>query len=243
MEIKQLFTEIKDYNFKICQLLDIVKNILNSYNDSIDKLNLSKSKKPTIKQLTNEYKNIVDLPTIEYNTKIKQVKQSKKNKIDPVIEKLKPPIKKIDQIYNSIVDKPTETMTIFEKLEEPEQYDIKEIEDLIKQVQNTKINKKIDTNIINKQIEEIEKMKLKKPKTVYDPKKIEKNKKLINDYTFNEKMSDKLLLEGAKNLFKLQKKGGDDDDVSQFSIVYLQKEPSPKELEQLREVFKIKQKK
>jgi len=96
---------------------------------------------------------------------------------------------------------------------------------------------------LKKKAEETKPPKEKKPKTVYDPKKIEKNKKLINDYTFNDKMSARLLLEGAKNLFKLQKKGGDDDDVSQFSIVYLQKEPSPKELEQLREVFKIKQKK
>jgi hypothetical protein len=96
---------------------------------------------------------------------------------------------------------------------------------------------------LKKKAEELKPIKEKKPKTVYDPKKIEKNKKLISDYTFNEKMSDRFLTDGAKNLFKLQKKGGNDDDVSQFSIVYLYKEPNTKELEQLREVFKIKQKK
>jgi len=168
---------------------------------------------------------------------------------------IKPQIKQISNKYNSnvllnpnkqynITKQPTknEVKQIVEILEEPEQHDIKEVLDLINKVKNTKINKKIDTNIINKKIKEIEKIKPKKEKTVYDPKKIEANKKLINDYTFNDKMSDKFLTDGAKNLFKFQKKGATDDDVSQFSIVYLYKEPSPKELEQLREVFKIKQK-
>jgi hypothetical protein len=102
---------------------------------------------------------------------------------------------------------------------------------------------------INKNIEQIEKFintpeepkkKEKKTKTVYDPKKIEKNKQLINDYTFNEKMSDRFLTDGAKNLFKLQKNKGTDEDVSEFSIVYLQKEPNADEIEELRDLLKIK---
>lgn len=115
--------------------------------------------------------------------------------------------------------------------------------------QTKNINEAIEKTIahileLEKKAEEIKpKKKEKKPKTVYDRKQIEANKQLINDYTFNEKMSNHLLTDGAKNLFKLQKKGGDDDDVSDFSIVYLMKEPTTKELEQLRDVFKIKQKK
>jgi len=55
-------------------------------------------------------------------------------------------------------------------------------------------------------------------------------------------MSDRFLTDGAKQLFKLQKNKGTDEDVSEFSIVYLQKEPNGDEIEQLRDLLKIKQK-
>ena len=127
----------------------------------------------------------------------------------------------------------------------------KELLDMIETLKNIKIGEidRTKEKQINKNIEQIEKFintpeepkkKEKKTKTVYDPKKIEKNKQLINDYTFNEKMSDRFLTDGAKNLFKLQKNKGTDEDVSEFSIVYLQKEPNADEIEELRDLLKIK---
>jgi hypothetical protein len=179
---------------------------------------------------------------IEEIEKIKPKKEKKPRK-----EKLKDPeqidIKEIEDLIKQVQN------TKINKIGIPNNEETKKFEQLIIKKNDEEIKRLQDLNNKVKKVKEIEQIKPKekkekkekKPKTVYDPKKIDANKQLISDYTFNDKMSDRFLTDGAKELFKLQKnKKNDDEDVSQFSITYLQKEPSPKELEQLKEVFKIK---
>jgi hypothetical protein len=186
-----------------------------------------KAQKRRLKKLNidEDVKNeLLDMIKTLKNTNIEEIDKTKEKEINKKI-------KKIEKFINKLELEP-----------EPE---IKP-----KARGRTKVNKDNgmtemmrEANKFYKEAKEAEaKKKEKKTKTVYDPKKIEKNKQLINDYTFNEKMSERFLTDGAKELFILKKNGANDEDVSQFSIVYLQKEPNAEELEDLRTIFKIKKK-
>jgi hypothetical protein len=251
-----VFNDATIENLTMNEILEDPKALLFDADLKAQKKKLKRTNKPLLfdadlKAQKNKLKPAVVKPLL-FDADLKaQKRRLKKTKEDPeeiakIEEHLIPwwDVKRIKKLQIK-ADEKNELLEMIEKLENT---NIDEID----KTKEKQINKKIKQieKFINKpelkeskiKIKEREPKKEKKTKTVYDPKKIEKNKQLINDYTFNDKMSDRFLLDGAKALFKLQKNKGTDEDVSEFSIVYLQKEPTTDEIEEYRELFKIKRK-